>query len=39
MEFCVSIKMISFHVILVDVKDASGKSRLQNSAQHDHDDM
>lgn len=39
MEFCVSIKMISFHVILVDVKDASGKSRSQNSVQHDHEDV
>ena len=39
MEFCVSIKMIPFHVILVDIKDASGKSRSQNSAQHDHGDV
>lgn len=39
MKFCVAIKMISFPVISVDVKDASGKSRLQNSAQHDHEDV
>ena len=39
MKFRVAIKMISFHVISVDVKEASGKSRLQNSAQHDHEDV
>ena len=31
--------MLPFYAILVDVKDTTGKSRLQNSAQNDHEDV